>query len=274
MRKITVLTAGVILAFAVALSGCDAGREGQSEPPADKQVNEEPEPKEEAQSGGDAQTDKESSQQETDDKAGEKGAAEKKVELDPDLPEPMFVGTPTNFESDNLDPTTGEPRGEFMVPEGTKLVSVGKPVTSSDPDPVVGEIEQVTDGTKTGYEGDYIALDPGVQWVQLDLEKSHRIYAILLWHYHSQARVYHDVIVQVSNDPDFEKGVETIYNSDHDNSAGFGVGDDYEYVETYEGRLIDGKGVAGRYVRVYSNGNTANEMNHYTEVEVYGKPAE
>jgi len=32
-------------------------------------------------------------------------------------------------------------------------------------------------------------------------------------------------------------------------------------------------GVKGRYVRLYSNGNTANRLNHYIEVEVWGKPA-
>jgi len=45
------------------------------------------------------------------------------------------------------------------------------------------------------------------------------------------------------------------------------------YIETYQGKLIDGKGVKGRYVRLYSNGNTANKLNHYIEVEVWGKPA-
>ena len=35
--------------------------------------------------------------------------------------------------------------------------------------------------------------------------------------------------------------------------------------------VISGEGVKGRYVRLYSKGNTANEMNHYTEVEVFGK---
>jgi hypothetical protein len=45
------------------------------------------------------------------------------------------------------------------------------------------------------------------------------------------------------------------------------------YVETSEGRLVDAKGVKGRFIRLYSNGNTANELNHYIEVEVFGKPA-
>jgi hypothetical protein len=38
--------------------------------------------------------------------------------------------------------------------------------------------------------------------------------------------------------------------------------------------LIDAKGVKGRYVRLYSAGNTSNKMNHYIEVEVWGKPAQ
>ena len=36
--------------------------------------------------------------------------------------------------------------------------------------------------------------------------------------------------------------------------------------------MVDAKGVSARYVRLYSNGNTSDELNHYTEVEVYGKP--
>jgi len=40
-----------------------------------------------------------------------------------------------------------------------------------------------------------------------------------------------------------------------------------------EGLLVDAKGVRGRYVRLYSNGNTVDELNRYTEVAVYGLPA-
>ena len=43
------------------------------------------------------------------------------------------------------------------------------------------------------------------------------------------------------------------------------------YLEKNEGKLIDAKGTRGRYVRLYSNGNTSDDMNHYIEVEVYGK---
>ena len=50
------------------------------------------------------------------------------------------------------------------------------------------------------------------------------------------------------------------------------MGKDKEYIEVAEGRLIDPKGAKGRYVRLYSNGNTTNDLNHYVEVEVYGSP--
>ena len=79
--------------------------------------------------------------------------------------------------------------------------------------------------------------------------------------------------MQVSDDKDFISGVTTVFNNDHDNSAGLGAGRDKEYIETFDGKLFDPKGVKARYVRLYSSGNTSNDMNHYVEVEVYGLPA-
>jgi hypothetical protein len=138
--------------------------------------------------------------------------------------------------------------------------------------PVIGELDMVTDGEKAGGDGYFIELGPGPQWVQIDLGAPHPLQAILAWHYHSQARVYRDVIVQASNDPAFKTGVTTVYNNDHDNSSKLGGGKDKEYIEVAEGRLFDPKGVKGRYIRLYSNGNTTNDLNHYVEVEVYGLP--
>lgn len=200
------------------------------------------------------------------------GQTPDKEELKLQLPKPMFIGTPTNIKSPNLELITGKSRGPFMVPLGTKLLSLKRPVTSSDRQPVIGELEMVTDGEKEGGDGYFIELGPGKQWVQIDLGATNALHAILAWHYHSQARVYRDVIVQVSDDKDFLKGVTTVFNNDHDNSSGLGVGKDKEYIEVAEGRLFDLKGAKGRYVRLYSNGNTANDLNHYVEVEVYGTP--
>ncbi len=196
-----------------------------------------------------------------------------KVELKLQLPKPMFIGTPTNIKSANLEVITGKSRGPFMVPAGTKQLSLKRPVRASDMQPVIGELEMVTDGEKEGGDGYFIELGPGKQWVQIDLGSSNALHAILVWHYHSQARVYRDVVVQVSDDRDFLKGVATVFNNDHDNSSGLGIGKEKEYIEVAEGRLIDPKGARGRYVRLYSSGNTANDLNHYVEVEVYGTPA-
>jgi hypothetical protein len=195
-----------------------------------------------------------------------------KEELKLKLPKPMFIGTPTNIRSANLETVTGKSRGPFYVPKGTVLLSAKKKVTSSDMQPVIGELDMITDGEKAGGDGYFIELGPTPQWVQIDLGASRALYAILAWHYHSQARVYRDVIVQVSDDPTFKTGVTTVFNNDHDNSSKLGAGKDKEYIEVAEGKLFDPKGAKGRYVRLYSNGNTTNDLTHYVEVEVYGSP--
>jgi len=199
--------------------------------------------------------------------------AEDLVPLKLDLPRPLFVGTPKPVQLANLEKARTGRRPDFMVPAGTVNLAKDKTVTSSDSLPVIGELSFVTDGDKTGTEGTYVELGPGVQWVQIDLGISAKLAAIVVWHFHSQARVYHDVVVQVSDDPEFKKDVRTIFNNDDNNSAALGAGSDPAFIETYEGRLIDAKGAVGRYVRLYSNGNTSDEQNHYTEVEVYGQPA-
>jgi hypothetical protein len=193
-----------------------------------------------------------------------------KEELKLKLPKPMFIGTPRNIKTANLETITGKSRGPFFVPKGTRLLSAGKAVLSSDMQPVIGDLGFVVDGEKSGEDGYFVELGPGRQWVQIDLGKTAALHAILIWHYHSQARVYRDVVVQASDDKDFRSNVLTVYNNDHDNTLGFGPGKDKEYIETNEGRLIDPKGAAARYLRLHSNGNTSNDMNHYVEVEVYG----
>jgi len=199
--------------------------------------------------------------------------ADDMVPLKLDLPKPLFVGTPRPLSLKNLEKPRQGPRPDLMVPAGTKLLSKDKPVTASDPLPVIGELDFVTDGDKSGDEGSYVELGPGPQWVQIDLGSTDEIAALAVWHFHSQARAYHGVVVQVSDDPDFKKDVHTVFNNDIDNLDGLGAGEDQAYIETYEGKLIDAKGVKGRYVRLYSAGNTSDELNHYIEVEVYGQPA-
>ena len=193
-------------------------------------------------------------------------SAEGKVVLETKLPNPLLVGTPVPVNVPNLEPKLNGKRPDFLVPAGTVNLSKGKKVTASDSDPVVGTLNLLTDGDKEGDEGSWMELSPSKQWVQIDLEKEASIYAIIVWHFHSQERAYRDVVVQVSNDPTFSKDVTTVF----DNSA---AGKDRPYIENYQGKLIDAKGAKARYVRLHSNGNTTNKLNHYIEVEVFGKPA-
>jgi len=199
--------------------------------------------------------------------------AQDKVPLKTQLPRPLFVGTPVPLNVPNLEPPMKSKRPDFMVPAGTINMAKGKKVTASDNNPIVGTLDLVTDSDKAGDEGSWVELGPGKQWVQIDLAKSANIYAVLVWHFHSQARVYRDVVAQVSDDPTFKSGVTTIFNNDFKGELGLGAGKDLNYVETYQGKLIDAKGAKGRYVRFYSNGNTTNKLNDYIEVEVWGKPA-
>ncbi len=188
-----------------------------------------------------------------------------------ELPKPMFVGTPTNIKGvAKLEKPLGRARPPFYAPAGVTNLAVGKPVTGSEEDPIMGNLDMVTDGDKEAPDGSYVEMGPFLQYVTIDLEQEYDIYAVLLWHYHKRGRVYFDVVVQISKDPDFID-VVTIYNNDHDNSAGLGIGQDMHYVETNEGRLIEASGARGRYVRMYSNGNSSNDLNHYIEVEVFGK---
>lgn len=165
-----------------------------------------------------------------------------------------------------------QPWPPVLVPEGCgTLLSVGCKVTSSDTDPIIGELEYITDGDKDLDPGTCVELAPGLQWVQIDLGEEKEIHAVYILRCDYGCRVYHDVIIEISNDAAFENGVVTVFNNDHDNSAGRGKGRDKEYPDYKFGRPFPVDAVKGRYVRCYSNGNISNKMSHYTEIEVYGR---
>jgi len=213
--------------------------------------------------------------------AGVGGAAsaaeDSKAKLVPvkiELPEPGVIGTRKDFkpnEHQEPPPPPEKPFPPFLAPEGSRNVALNKPVTGSDSDTISGDLGQITDGDKQW--GSHIELATGRQWVQIDLQANHQIHGISVWHYFKEPRYYHDVVVQVADDPDFITNVRTLFNNDYDNSSGLGIGKDLEYLDTHHGRQIQAKDVAARYVRLYSKGSTDNEHNHYVEVEVYGKPA-
>ena len=194
-----------------------------------------------------------------------------------DLPRARFIGTVGNLPPHvRIHKTLSGPmrRKPFVVPARLANVARGRPVTSSDADPVIGTLDLITDGNREAAEDAYVEVGPGVQYVQIDLGRPHVIHAVAVWHEHKQPIVYHDVVVQAACDKDFIDGVADLYSNDHDNSAGLGIGRQWEYVETNGGLIVPAKGVTGRYVRLYGNGSTADDLNRYTEVAVYGTPAE
>lgn len=197
------------------------------------------------------------------------GAAELKP-LEIEFPPPLLTGTAVAVNVPHLEASAEPP--EILVPEGVTNVAAGREVTSSDDFPIIGELAFITDGDKESEEGYYVELLDELQWVQIDLGESCELYAVAIWHFHTQKRAYHDVVVQVSDDPEFEEGVITLFNNDHDNSSGLGKGRDKAYIETNRGKVIPANKKQARYVRLYSNGNTSNDMNHYCEVEVFGRP--
>lgn len=188
------------------------------------------------------------------------------------LPAHTAKGTPEDLPfGPNIEPLS-EPHKEFRVPKGVKNVALNKPVTGSVK-PFTGELSQITDGKKEPGDEDAVEMKKGSQWVQVDLGSEFAIYAVAMWHDHRYVQLAHDVIVQVSNDPEFKKDVTTIYNNDTDNSSGLGVGTDREYFETEFGRVADGKGTKARYVRGYTRGGSLSALNTWQEIEVYALPA-
>ncbi|MCP4450325.1 MAG: hypothetical protein GY809_02610, partial [Planctomycetes bacterium] len=188
------------------------------------------------------------------------------------LPKPQFAGTPTNLDGvENLEPPLGRARPAFLAPDDVTNVALDKPVTALMDPPIMGELSQIVDGDKEATEDGLVDLGPMKEWVQIDLESPQEIWAVLFWHFHKQSRVYYDVVVQVADDPDFITNVRTLFNNDIDNSSGLGVGTDKNYIDTSEGKLVDGTQEVAQYVRLYSNENNLNDRSHYLEVEVYGR---
>jgi hypothetical protein len=203
--------------------------------------------------------------------------AQNLVPLNIKLPAPAFIGTPSDKPlPPNVEPLSKTPRPPFLAPAGVANVALHKKVTSSATNAAAEDLAKITDGEKEATEENVVLLTKGSQWVQIDLEKPQDIYAILVWHAHNTQKVYHGVVVQIADGPDFTpaQNVRTLFNNDNENTAGQGVGTDREYFETNEGKLIDAKGAKARYVRLYSNGSTAARYNECTEVEVYGRPAQ
>jgi hypothetical protein len=191
-----------------------------------------------------------------------------------DLPAPAFKGIPKDLQvGPNVEPLSDKPRRPMTVPSGLKNLAPGSRLTSSDQNVTAADLAKLTDGDKAASDQSIIFLRKGTQWVQMDLRSPQEIFALVIWHAHNMPKIYHDVIVQVADDPDFTENVRTVFNNDSDNTSGRGAGANREYFETYEGKLIKAAGIKTRCIRFYSNGSTESALNEYTEIEVYGRQA-
>ena len=198
-------------------------------------------------------------------------AADKMVDLEVEYPEKLVKGTEVPKKIPNLEKPRAKDTAPALIriPDGCENLAEEKEVTGSDEDPSIGDLDYLVDGDADGNE--YVQFKEGLQWVQIDLEESKTLYAAHVWHYHAQPRVYNDIVIQVSDDPDFIDGVKTVFNNDHDNSSGLGKGTDKNYIEEFYGKSFPIAGVKGQYIRFYSQGNSADKSNHYIEIQVYGK---
>jgi hypothetical protein len=189
------------------------------------------------------------------------------------LPGHTPKGTPEDLPTGStIEPMPTKAPKPIDIPKGCVNVALKKPVTSSVA-PFLGDLNQITDGLKEPFDEQAVEMKKGSQWIQVDLGQEFEIHAIAMWHDHRYVQAMHDVILQVSNDPEFKTGVTTLYNNDVDNSSGQGVGTDREYFELEFGRVVPAKGVKARYVRGYTKGGSLSALNCWQEIEVYALPA-
>jgi hypothetical protein len=160
----------------------------------------------------------------------------------------------------------------LMIPKDAKNIAHTAKVTTSDGNCKADALAKITDGNKESADDNIALLRKGVQYVQFDFGAPQEFFAVAVWHAFDTMKVYHAVVVQVADDADFTKNVQTLFNNDAANLAGRGAGTDHEYFETNFGKLIDAKGAKGQFVRLYSKGSTDGSFNEYTEVEIYGRP--
>lgn len=189
------------------------------------------------------------------------------------LPAHTAKGTPEDLPvGPNIEPPPKSAPAPIQVPSGVVNVAAGKPVTASVA-PYSGELTQITDGKREPFDEDVAEFKKGTQWIQVDLGQPCEIHAIAMWHDHRLLQAFHDVVLQLSDDPEFKTGVSTVFNNDTDNSSKLGVGTDREYFELEYGRVVPVKGVKARYVRGYTKGSSLSAINCWQELEVYGLPA-
>ncbi len=200
----------------------------------------------------------------------------KKAKLEPERPKQLTTASPApppGWPGENIDFESWKRYRNVVIAEGCRLLSHHCPVKVSDPE-ILGDPQWITDGVRSSEDGNFVDMAPGKQWMLIDLGASREIHCVWLWLNHKIPWVsYKDVIVQITDQPDAPgaPGTVTVLNTDTDGSSGIGKGIDSGWVEDIHGRPITFPPVKGRYVKVWTNGRTSDDVNHFTEVAVYGK---
>lgn len=121
--------------------------------------------------------------------------------------------------------------------------------------------------------------DGGIKY-GIDLGANYNIKALSLTQFfrqygNSDIRRYRDVVIQISTTADFSSDVITVYNTDQDNSMGYGAGTDQPYYVFDTGYdIVLDTPVWGRYVRMINTGfytptQDYSPYSNVSELEVY-----
>src|SRR5262249_2845224 len=115
------------------------------------------------------------------------------VPLEIKLPAPAFKGTPKDIQlSSYVEPLSDKPRPPMMVPSGLKNLAPGSKLSCSDKNVTAEDLAKLTDGDKEASDQSVVLLRKGTQYVQMDLGAPTELFAIVIWHSHASAKVYHD----------------------------------------------------------------------------------
>jgi hypothetical protein len=188
----------------------------------------------------------------------------------------------------------------LKLPSGSTNLAYGRSITTNFPDPIMGQLDMITDGNKgvlTYSDGRlryidadncYVEFSPsihsmsgdeftklGPRFVQFDFQESNFFDAIWIWAgYRDHGYdVVRKLVIQISQDPKFATNPTTVFNCDTDNSLGFGLGSDRPFASSRFGKLIRIKPTLGRYVRIWCNGSVMfPRETRLVEIEIYGRP--
>jgi len=196
----------------------------------------------------------------------------------PRFPNPIFLSGPWGCTLPNIEYPPSPPIKEFSALLETEIISIAKPVTSSSP-PIHGELAWINDDE--AFPGDAgeneVWFNQLPCWVQIDLGSERIIDHVWFWHgqgtlsRRQTPELFEEVILQVSNDKDFQHEVTTLFNSDDDGSSGQGKGTDPTYMETNHGRCIAASGSKARYVRLWGGKAYSGGPCRFTEIIVWGR---